>query len=340
MRGNSKWLYPLAAAAGVAAVSVVAVSVTAGFSSTQASSVVPFEPIPATARVATAPPEPNEPVEANAGTPSCRRNQVRVDPPRQNSSPDHVLVELGVTNTGERCALVTPARVRFLDSRGRPKALEAERENTPLGTTSVRRMLLEPGAAARFRVTATGADCRRLAEGGLQVAVSINDRDEVAADAKQPACMDSQDDDQRSLYVGFWLPQLPSEYLTDAVTPKNQLDGAPLEVTFEEVGRPRAGEAIRFVVALRNAGRDPVSLSPCPAYRMTVAGGSGRGTEVVYTLNCEEAPGTIEPGRTLRFEMLAETPAGVTGASLGWFLGPLSNESTPKGVADVEFAQS
>jgi hypothetical protein len=77
------------------------------------------------------------------------------------------------------------------------------------------------------------------------------------------------------------------------------LDAAPLEAELVDPPAPHAG-ILEVTVALTNPGTQPVSLDPCPVYRL-VYGESGTAVEIVNELNCPAAPDRIPAGGQLRF---------------------------------------
>lgn len=90
-----------------------------------------------------------------------------------------------------------------------------------------------------------------------------------------------------------------------------------------------AGEAVpstqfEFVVRLKNHSQDPISLSPCPPYRVQFS------TVVeVGMLNCSAGPNSIPPNGYVDFAMEVEAPAflrGIDSVPLLWQLGSEGDE--------------
>jgi hypothetical protein len=94
---------------------------------------------------------------------------------------------------------------------------------------------------------------------------------------------------------------------------------SPLEAELVELPAtaPFAG-TLRLIVGLHNPGAEPVSLDPCPVYRLAY-GESGTVVEINNELNCQAAPDEIPAGGRLLFAAeLAlpseEVPRGFVGS--------------------------
>lgn len=98
---------------------------------------------------------------------------------------------------------------------------------------------------------------------------------------------------------------------------RTPLAGEPVSVGLD-LPEYRAGESrYRFVVRLSNTGSEPVSLDPCPFYRVTFQ----REIETGY-LNCEEAPGSIPARGYVDLEMTVPAWPILNGPyGLSWELG-------------------
>jgi hypothetical protein len=70
---------------------------------------------------------------------------------------------------------------------------------------------------------------------------------------------------------------------------------------------PFAG-TIHLIVELSNPGAEPVSLDPCPVYRLAY-GESGTVIEINNELNCSVAPDEIPAGGRLRFATELDLPS-------------------------------
>ncbi|MEU2109914.1 hypothetical protein [Streptomyces sp. NPDC019507] len=105
-----------------------------------------------------------------------------------------------------------------------------------------------------------------------------------------------------------------------AVTP---LEGQPLTVTLLIPKAVTPGKRYRFTVRLANTGARPISLHPCPSYRVQMA----KLVESGY-LNCAGAPDVIPPGTHLDFAMQIGTRSSPYGpaADLTWHLGSEGTE--------------
>lgn len=131
-----------------------------------------------------------------------------------------------------------------------------------------------------------------------------------------------------------------------------------LKVRLEEVpAEVLLGSTARYVAMLTNTSSSAVPLQPCPAYVASFGEGSVA-TFQRSLLNCEAAPPTVEPGRSVQFEMkmtiegedigpgfegkfhwrLASAPSNVdAGASSGPIIvrgGATSETAQPRTLAD------
>ncbi|MFA6299270.1 MAG: hypothetical protein WCS84_16915 [Nocardioides sp.] len=87
-----------------------------------------------------------------------------------------------------------------------------------------------------------------------------------------------------------------------SVTPP--LAGEPIDLQLIVDQKARAGEPLAFIVRIANEGSEPVSLDPCPYYRMQYL----TTVETGY-LNCDRAPDSIPAESHLDFEMQIGSPA-------------------------------
>ena len=79
--------------------------------------------------------------------------------------------------------------------------------------------------------------------------------------------------------------------------------GAPSPLAAELVELPAAAPfdgTLRVVVELRNTGAEPVSLAPCPVYRLAY-GESGTVVDISNELNCAASPDEIPAGGQVLF---------------------------------------
>jgi len=76
------------------------------------------------------------------------------------------------------------------------------------------------------------------------------------------------------------------------------LAGELITLELIAAGRARQGQPYPFLVRIGNSGDEPVSLAPCPTFRMQYLP-----HVEVGSLNCEEAPAAISPGEHLDFQM-------------------------------------
>ncbi len=86
----------------------------------------------------------------------------------------------------------------------------------------------------------------------------------------------------------------------------------------------RGGESMTFVVSLSNPSSSPVSLAPCPGYRLEFTGpGIVKFVAMSLALNCDTIR-TIDAGQSVGYEIRATVPADVSGrARVSWGLVPL-----------------
>jgi len=86
----------------------------------------------------------------------------------------------------------------------------------------------------------------------------------------------------------------------------------------------RGGESMTFVVSLSNPSSSPVSLAPCPGYRLEFTGpGIVKFVDTWLALNCDTIR-TIDPGRSVDYQIRATVPPEISGrARVSWGLVPL-----------------
>jgi hypothetical protein len=88
-----------------------------------------------------------------------------------------------------------------------------------------------------------------------------------------------------------------------------------LTVGFSGPDRVAAGTRLRYLVTLTNPTARAVSLLPCPGYLQELfslgsATDDAVNSSTLYRLNCR-AQDHVDPGAALRFEMIAQVPAGM-----------------------------
>jgi hypothetical protein len=83
----------------------------------------------------------------------------------------------------------------------------------------------------------------------------------------------------------------------------------------------RAGDPMAFVVLLTNPSSTPVSLAPCPGFRINFAGPGIFGFAAPeFALNCDEVM-SIAPGQTVAYDVSVPVPIRVAGrATVSWSL--------------------
>jgi hypothetical protein len=86
--------------------------------------------------------------------------------------------------------------------------------------------------------------------------------------------------------------------VTDGQPHQPPLAGAPITLTLLADGDARQGQSFKFAVRIANTGDQPVSLQPCPAYRVQYLPHIETGM-----LNCNEAPSAIPPHAYVDFKM-------------------------------------
>ena len=87
----------------------------------------------------------------------------------------------------------------------------------------------------------------------------------------------------------------------------------------------RAGERMRLDVSLTNPSPTPVSLEPCPGYRVDI-NGPGESSAKELALNCDTIK-TIGAGQTVSYEIWATMPNEASGTTtVAWSLVPLGEQ--------------
>lgn len=116
------------------------------------------------------------------------------------------------------------------------------------------------------------------------------------------------------------------------------LAGEPIELQLIVDDPARVGEPLRFIVRIANLGSVPVSLDPCPYYRVQYL----TTVETGY-LNCDQSPGAIPADGHLDFAMQIGSPAVKLGTGgtydLLWQLGGEGAEGKTV-TTPVELARS
>lgn len=94
----------------------------------------------------------------------------------------------------------------------------------------------------------------------------------------------------------------------------------------------RAGERLPFVVLLTNPSSTPVSLAPCPGYRVNFAGpGIFAFAAPKFGLNCDSIE-SIAPGQTVAYDISVPVPTRVAGrVTVAWSLVTIGDQD----VGDV-----
>jgi hypothetical protein len=103
-----------------------------------------------------------------------------------------------------------------------------------------------------------------------------------------------------------------------------------LRLALEVPDHATAGETLQYVAALTNPSSSAIALSPCPAYRETLAW-SGESLVEEHLLNCDAVP-SIGPGQTVRFAMVLDIPARQwprDSAAIIWELDPWYGDGFP-----------
>jgi len=222
-----------------------------------------------------------------------------------------LLGELVVTNTGADCVLKGAADVRLF-SGGAEVLVE---HHSSVSDEALRKAVPVPkGGSASMRVDWSGPFCGTaqppyemrviLPQEGGELRAPIRPRD-------HPACSGDPES-----------PDKPSSNLAasvfDTVVEQDPASGvrSPLwDLTAAAAGPAQVhpDERITYTVTLTNPTAKPVTLLPCPGYLQEVqasAGGVVNGSSSqLYRLNCR-AVDAVAPKGGLRFEMVAEVPAG------------------------------
>jgi hypothetical protein len=165
-----------------------------------------------------------------------------------------------------------------------------------------------------IRNTST-ADCTlrgeadaRLFSGGAEVPIHYDH----GISQEAPACSRSETHPQITSFLsadGFSAPA-PDDPVAAVRSPLQALT-----VGFSGPDRVAAGSRLRYLVTLTNPTARPVSLLPCPGYLQELfslgsATDDAVNSSTLYRLNCR-AQDHVDPGAALRFEMIAQVPAGM-----------------------------
>lgn len=102
------------------------------------------------------------------------------------------------------------------------------------------------------------------------------------------------------------LPSLP----TARVRPPLWL----FDIQVSEIDLPAfavAGESMNYSIVLTNSGDTPAPLDPCPGYRQSIFNMPDNevGGGITYLLNCPAMGPVIEPGHSVRLQMVYRVPA-------------------------------
>lgn len=108
-----------------------------------------------------------------------------------------------------------------------------------------------------------------------------------------------------------WASSSPHPVPPGSITPP--LAGEPIHLRLIVHEKARRGEPLKFIVRIANEGSEPVSLEPCPYYRVQYL----PRVETGY-LNCAQAPDAIPAKSHLDFAMQINVPPrGDAPADLG-----------------------
>lgn len=93
----------------------------------------------------------------------------------------------------------------------------------------------------------------------------------------------------------FTLLDLPADHPMNGPEVSAPAGRERLAITLELPAAPVVDEITPYTVVISNDSTEPVTLSPCPAYRMEYGGQSSTGR-----LPCEDLPAQVAPGQRLR----------------------------------------
>ena len=226
---------------------------------------------------------------APPGVQECRSDMVTLEARRGHDygSADPVgnetLVRHRITlmaRPGQQCALSAWPTLRITTTEGTPDALAPE----PVAPRT-ERILLTGHQRVEGRVDRHSSCVPPGAE--VAVEVTLPSRDIVRQRLPdQPGCNPTLRN--RNTWLLGWVEPAP---------PEGPAFGAELVDAPETVSH--AGR-LEVTVALTNPGTEPVSLDPCPVYRLAYGEG-GTVADIVNELNCSAAPDRIPAGGQLRF---------------------------------------
>lgn len=178
----------------------------------------------------------------------------------------------------------------------------------------------------RMSVVAAGGAVFAIVAGSFGIAaLGPNDGGELPPSGQTP-----------SVIPWASTPPGPDPVPPGSVTPP--LAGEPIDLQLIVEEKARRGEPLKFIVRIANEGSEPVSLDPCPYYRMQYMT-----TVQTGYLNCDEAPDSIPAEGHLDFAMKIASPAVKPGTGgtydLLWQLGGEGAEGETV-TAPVELAQT
>ena len=232
--------------------------------------------------------------------------------------------EVEIHNTSERECTLRGEAPTYLLADGRQVPIRYEHR---ISQEARQRVIVVPaGGRARLRLDWSGPFCEEVPR-TLELAIELPDQGgtlrAAVQSAKTPACSGGEQVDAEArggLYASGFSEAAPGP----------PIEGSPMDELVLTVSGPesaRPGERITYQVVLANPTSEPIFLQPCPGYYLELFSPGDAYQPAVnagqlYQLNCRPVD-RVPPGESLRFQMVAEVPAGLTAGrelSVSWRL--------------------
>lgn len=248
-----------------------------GHPGSESEDVVPFQRRPAVLPIIVSSEE-----AAGPDVPECTANLVSFEivtsaevlgGPGMSEAPENRNVAL-MAQPGERCGLSAWPTLRLATAEGQSDALAPEPASQP-----AERLLLA-GRQRLVGIVRWHSSCAPPPDAEVSVEATLAGGGTLSAVLPdRPGCDGSAPPNTGGFFMTFPAP------------------GAPSPLTAELVEMPAAAPfngTLRVVVELRNSSAEPVTLAPCPIYRLAY-GESGTVIEIHNELNCAASPDEIPP---------------------------------------------